>query len=133
MHLVRQNLDVARRELRKYPRCNLQCRAKIVIGNRHYAGYIHNMSRAGAKLRTITLMRRLGTVILTLPDLLPMRCHLRWNDGYNAGVEFAQPLSQREFSNWAEARMQMRQFSAVAPQLVADLAEPTEVLRIGAR
>jgi hypothetical protein len=35
-----------------------------VIGSRHYAGYLHNISRGGAKLRTITPIRKVGAVLL---------------------------------------------------------------------
>lgn len=89
---------------RKSQRHGIQCRAKIQVGNRHYTGYIHNISRAGAKLRTISPIRRFGPVMLTLPDLPPIRCELRWTDSYNAGVQFARALRSAEFSAWAEAR-----------------------------
>lgn len=95
--------DVPQR--RRYPRCEILCRAKIQIGDRVYAGYIHNISPAGAKLRTITPIRRLGSVVLTLPDLPPIRCRLRWNDRNNAGVEFARVLAQSDFSQWVDARL----------------------------
>lgn len=111
-------------ERRKHSRCSLQCRARIVIGNRHYAGYIHDISPAGAKLRTITLIRRVGAVVLTLPDLSPLHCRLRWTDGYNAGVEFVQPLSPREFADWAEEKVQSRQLRGIPRPLLADVAEP---------
>jgi hypothetical protein len=82
----------------------IQCRARIVIGRRHYAGYLHNISRGGAKLRTITPIRKIGSVILTLPDLPPLRCQLRWADSYNAGVAFELPLPRHELSRWAKSR-----------------------------
>lgn len=65
---------------RRFPRHEIQCRARIRIGTRHYAGYIHNISRGGAKLRTITPIRKLGRVVLRLPDLPPLQCRLRWTD-----------------------------------------------------
>lgn len=89
---------------RQYERIDIQCRARIVIGRRHYAGYLHNISRGGAKLRTITPIRKIGTVILTLPDLPPLRCQLCWADSYNAGVAFELPLPRQDLSRWARAR-----------------------------
>lgn len=83
-----------------HPRWDIQCRARIRIGNRQYAGYIHNISPAGAKLRTISSIRKLGAVILKLPDLPPIRCQLRWSDGYNAGVAFERTFARDEFSMW---------------------------------
>ena len=92
------------RQRRQFPRYDVQCRARILIGNRHYAGYLSNISQGGAKLRTISLIRRLGTVILRLPDLTPLRCQLRWTDAYNAGVSFHMVLPLSDLARWAETR-----------------------------
>lgn len=89
---------------RRLPRYEVQCRARIQIGTRQYAGYLHDISQAGAKLRTITPIRRPGRVILRLPDLPLLRCQLRWTDAYNAGVSFELALSRAEFSRWAKGR-----------------------------
>jgi hypothetical protein len=106
---------------RRTQRHSIQCRAKIQIGKRHYTGYIHNISRAGAKLRTISPIRKLGSVVLTLPDLPPIRCELRWTDSYNAGVQFARALRSADFAAWAEARSHTnadRKFITTAAELV---------------
>ena len=89
---------------REFARFNILCRARIRIGNRQYAGYLHNISRGGAKLRTISPIRKVGSVILQLPDLRPLLCELRWTDSYNAGVAFGPLLSRSELANWAEMR-----------------------------
>ena len=47
---------------RRSERYEVQCRARIVIGKRHYAGYILDISQRGAKLRTITPIRNAGNV-----------------------------------------------------------------------
>ena len=52
---------------RKFPRHVIMCRARIRVGSRQYAGYLHNIGQGGARLRTITPIRRLGKVILRLP------------------------------------------------------------------
>jgi hypothetical protein len=91
-------------ERRQRPRRDIQCRARIRIGNRQYAGYIQNISRGGAQLRTITPIRRLGQVILRLPDMPPIRCGLRWSGPYNAGVAFETELSPQEFATWTRGR-----------------------------
>ena len=109
-----------RREFRRY---NDQCRARIRIGNRQYAGYIHNISQGGAKLRTITPIRRLGTVILRLPDLPPLCCRLRWTDSFHAGVSFEMLLSASELSRWAKARSSLLDRDL----LDADIAELEEL------
>ena len=89
---------------RRFPRIAVICPARIRIGNRQYAGYIHNISAGGAKLRTISAIRRTGIVLLRLPDLPPLRCRLTWSDTYNAGVAFDVPLDPESFSNWARNR-----------------------------
>jgi hypothetical protein len=98
------------RQRRKFPRHEVMCRARIRIGSRQYAGYLHNIGQGGARLRTITPIRRVGNVILRLPDLPPLRCQLRWTDSYNAGVAFELTLSRSELSAWARSR------SATDPQ-----------------
>jgi len=89
---------------REFARIQILCRARIRIGNRQYAGYLHNISQGGAKLRTLTPIRRLGHVILRLPDLPALRCQLRWMDSYNAGVSFELKLSSKLLSHWARTR-----------------------------
>ena len=93
-----------RPQRRKSARYEVQCRARIVIGRRHYAGYIHNISQGGAKLRTITPIRNAGEVLLTLPDLRPLRCRLRWTGSHIAGVEFEPALSRADLLRWAATR-----------------------------
>ena len=89
---------------REFARFNIHCRARIRIGNRQYAGFLHNISRGGAKLRTITPIHKLGNVVLRLPDLDPLRCRLRWTDSYSAGVAFELALSAQALLDWAQAR-----------------------------
>lgn len=89
---------------RRFPRHKIQCRARICIANRHYAGYLHNISRGGAKLRTMTPIRRLGDVLLRLPDLPPLKCRLAWADSYNAGVSFEIQLTEAQLCAWATSR-----------------------------
>ena len=92
------------RQRRQFARLEVQCRARIRIGTRQYAGYIHNISQGGAKLRTLSPIRKLGKVILRLPDLPPLRCQLRWTDPYNAGVAFELRLPREELLRWARER-----------------------------
>lgn len=107
---------------REFPRYQVQCRARICIGKRHYAGYLHNISQGGAKLRTISPIRRIGEVRLTLPDLPPLRCQLRWTDSYNAGVSFDPSLTIAELAQWAETRSLFLLSSTVEIAEVEELA-----------
>lgn len=112
-------------ERRRSRRLDIQCRARIRIGTRHYAGYVHNISRTGAKLRTISRIRKDGAVVLHLPDLPPLKCVLRWTDAYNAGVSFTMSLSASEFRRWAESRLA---YPAGHEGLECTFAEMLEVL-----
>lgn len=111
------------RRRRQFDRHELQCRAKIRIGSRHYAGYVHNISRGGAKLRTISPIRKIGHVVLTLPGLPPVRCRLKWTDSYNAGVAFGLPISESAFWSWVQTRSGC---SGIALTSSSEVAEVTE-------
>jgi hypothetical protein len=111
------------RQRRQYARQEVQCRARIRIGSRQYAGYIHNISRGGAKLRTITPIRRLGAVILRLPDLQPLRCRLCWSDSFHAGVMFERALPSRELRRWVQSRTALRLFEHDPDPGYAELLE----------
>lgn len=105
MYLSEQPLAVAARSRRRrHPRVQVQCRARIVIAGRHYAGYLDNISQAGARLRTISPIRKIGAVTLKLPDLPPLRCQLCWTDTYHAGVIFHLPLTSRQLHDWVASR-----------------------------
>ncbi len=96
---------------RRFPRFEVQCRAKIRIGKRYYAGYIHNISEAGAKLRTISSIRKIGAVTLQLPDLPPVQCRLCWTNAYHAGVLFNRPLTKNELQRWMARRKAFKQLN----------------------
>ncbi len=110
------------RERREFTRFDVQCRARIRIGTRQYAGYIHNISQGGARLRTISPIRKLGAVILRLPDLPPLRCRLCWTDAYHAGVLFEMALPQSELRRWTKSR---RGYQALSDEF-AEMTELTE-------
>ncbi|GAA4747616.1 hypothetical protein GCM10023264_11710 [Sphingomonas daechungensis] len=89
---------------RRFPRLDVQCRARIRIGKRQYAGFLDNISEGGARLRTLTPIRRLGKVILRLPDLPPLHYTLRWTNSFHAGVAFELPLTAAALARWTAAR-----------------------------
>lgn len=108
MYVANLQVSTPPKQRRKFPRIEVQCRARIHIGMRHYAGYLHNIGQGGAKLRTISPIRRPGKVILRLPDLPPLSCELRWTDSYNAGVAFEVALPRKTLSEWAKGRSEVR-------------------------
>jgi hypothetical protein len=103
------------RNRRAFDRHDISCRARIVIGTRHYAGDLHNISRGGARLRTITPIGRIGTVLLKLPDLPPLRCRLQWSDSYNAGVAFELLLRSDIMADWLRSRSAIAFECDIAP------------------
>ena len=117
------NLELAK-DRRKFARFEVQCRARIRIGTRQYAGYIHNISQGGAKLRTITPIRKVGSVMLRLPDLPPLRCRLCWTDAYHAGVLFEMALPRGDLRRWAATRSGFHELSE------SPIAEISELLEI---
>ena len=111
----------AKSQRRRFVRIQVQCRARILIGTRHYAGYLDNISRGGARLRTISPIRRIGAVQLRLPDLPPLRCRLCWTDAYHAGVMFEIPLTLDQLRHWVASRSSLADF--FTPTDVAELSE----------
>ena len=89
---------------RKFHRHEVRCRARIIIGARHYAGYLDNISLGGARFRTISPIGKAGKVLLELPDLPPLRCRLRWSDSHTAGVAFELLLPAPTLSDWLRGR-----------------------------
>ena len=92
---------------RKFPRLTIRCRARIHIGGRHYAGYLDNISRQGARVTTIAPIRDTGAVLLVLPDLQPLECTIQWVGSHEAGVEFHQELASTALSTWARGRQSL--------------------------
>jgi hypothetical protein len=114
------------RQRRRFPRYAVQCRARIVIGQRHYAGYIHDISEGGAKLRTVSPIRRLGKVVLRLPDLPQLRCRLSWTDAYHAGVAFERCLTKSDLRHWVRNRAAFVELNR-GPEAECELIEVVDV------
>ena len=93
----------AGRDRRNFSRLDLQCRARIVIADRHYLGYLDNISAGGARLRTVSPIGHVGSVLLKLPNLPALKCQLRWSDSYHAGVSFDPPLSSAALAAWLDS------------------------------
>jgi hypothetical protein len=90
---------------RKSARLSLRCRARIRIGNRAYAGYIEDISNDGARVRTLTPVHGSGPVCLIIPDLPPMRGHIRWMEPHGAGVCFSMSVCASVLAEWARSRL----------------------------
>ena len=119
------------RQRRRYPRFAVQCRARIIIGKRQYAGYIHNISEGGAKLRTVSSIRKLGKVMLRLPDLPPLKCRLSWTDAYHAGVVFERRLTKADLRHWVKSRAAFAELNT-GPEAECELIELEDDFNAGA-
>lgn len=87
-------------ERRASDRFDIRCPAGIRVGERRYAGYIDNISEAGARLRTVGRLCKLGPVSLQLPGLPGLTGHVRWSDSHDAGVRFDTALSKPQLARW---------------------------------
>lgn len=96
-------------DLRRFARFPVRCRAQIRVGQRHYTGYVDNLSEGGAKLTTFTPIQDTGKVLLRMPDLPPLKGELRWYEGTAAGIAFCLGLSQNQLSEWARNRLSMKE------------------------
>jgi hypothetical protein len=96
-----------------------------VIGKRQYAGYIQDVSEGGARLRTVTSIRKLGKVILRLPDLPPLKCRLSWTDAYHAGVVFERRLTIVELRMWVQSRAAFIELNR-GPEAECELVEDVD-------
>lgn len=89
---------------RQFARFDVRSRARIRIGRREYAGRIENISSGGARIVTLTQIRELGSVQLTLPDLPPVWGRIRWLEPHGAGVRFEMALSEQTITAWVQSR-----------------------------
>ncbi len=105
MSQFREDKQFVARDARQSERLSVECRARIRIGNRQYAGYIDNLSEGGARITTFTPVQGGGKVVLRLPDLPPINGNLRWRDGTTAGVAFALTFSGEQLQEWARNRL----------------------------
>lgn len=90
---------------RESPRLNLRCRARIRVGKREYAGYVEDISNGGARIRTLSPIRETGPVCLIIPDLPPIRGHIRWMEPQSGGVCFSMSVSGSVLAEWARSRV----------------------------
>lgn len=113
------SLDRPGSDRRDCPRRNFRCRARIRIGKREYAGYVEDISNAGARIRTLSPIRGTGPVCLIIPDLPPIRGHIRWTEPRGGGVCFSMSVSGPVLAEWARSRVagaDLRSHESVAGQ-----------------
>jgi hypothetical protein len=89
---------------RRSPRLDLRCRARIRIGKREYAGYVENISKGGARIRTLSPIRGAGPVCLMIPDMPLLRGHIRWMEQQDGGVCFSMSVPDSALEEWARSR-----------------------------
>lgn len=112
MNVAQPNTSMSSR--REFPRLKVRCRARIRIGKREYAGFVENISDAGARVTTITPIRDSGPVSLILPDLPPVSGHIRWMEAHGGGVCFNFRMTDSILEDWARSRLQIPQIAVAS-------------------
>jgi hypothetical protein len=92
-------------DVRKHPRLNVRCRARIRIGKCEYAGYVEYICAGGVKIRTLSTITTSGAVALMMPDLPPVCGDLRWLDPPAGGVSFTLDLPEEVLVDWLSQRL----------------------------
>ena len=89
---------------RQVPRLDVRCPARIRIARRQYAGFIDNLSEAGAHFITVSPIRESGPVILHLPDLPPIKAEICWTKPTEGGIQFCRILDLSTLTAWVASR-----------------------------
>lgn len=100
---VTEKVSLARR--RSSPRLNASARAILRTGGRTYPAELRDISTSGAKVRTLTDVRFGPTLMLTLPDLPPIKTYLRWVADREVGLVFETPLPIQIIADWLDERV----------------------------
>ena len=102
---IAQKCPVTRR--RSLPRATAMARAALRSNGRTYGVELRDISASGAKVRTGRIKSLEGSIVLTLPDLPPMKAFVRWTDGEYAGLSFATPLPIQIIAGWLDERIRV--------------------------
>lgn len=88
----------------RVPRIAATARCRIREGSRIYTAQLKNISLGGVGLNADVNLAGHTELIVSIPDLPPLRALLRWSDGQAAGLSFAQPLRFESLALWLRNR-----------------------------
>jgi hypothetical protein len=94
----------ARGKRRALPRISVQCPGQLSTGLRSTDVVLQDISQGGASLETVTEVRDLKNVRLSLPDLPPVAGVVRWVCGTKIGVSFNEYIAFELLARWIQAR-----------------------------
>ncbi len=86
------------------PRFEVRCPAKLNLASRLYKVRLGNISQGGARIDAQRPFSADGPLVLTVPDLPPLRGSIRWRDGATAGVSFDEEIPFSVLAEWLEQR-----------------------------
>ncbi len=96
-------------ERRTSPRTQVTCPAQLRLPTRVLKGHLTDISGGGASVETLRPMDIGTCLILTLPDLPPLRACVRWSSGNSSGLEFDEALPPDVLDGWLDRRLLRRE------------------------
>lgn len=98
----RWTTEVGRR--RNLPRIEVECDARLKTALRSIPAKLRDISQGGARVDIEDPDLEKGSVVLHLPDLLPLPGVLRWTRSGEAGISFNACMSFERLARWIEDR-----------------------------
>lgn len=102
--LLRANPSSGKHRRRAAPRVAARSPGVLRTGGKTFPVRLWNISPSGARLDVATSPAIQGFAVLQLPDMPPLRCHLRWTAANSVGVSFVTTLSLEAIANWLRTR-----------------------------
>lgn len=90
---------------RSSPRVTTVAQTLLRTNGRTYPGELRNISATGARIQTLQPIRPGPAVMVTLPDLPPIRAFVRWHDDTDLGLVFETPLPIQIIAEWVSERV----------------------------
>ena len=88
----------------RMPRIELDCPAKLQSRGRFYNVRICDISNGGARVQMQRPLAVGSNLLVTIPDLPPLRGDVRWAEGVMMGVAFHEPLPFQILAEWLQER-----------------------------
>ena len=89
------------------PRLDVTCGATVQIGNLYHNVEVRDISLGGIKVAINDWKCTGKKVIVTIESLRPVKGHVRWYKGGQAGIVFDKPLSFEELAEWMGKRLEL--------------------------
>lgn len=100
---VAQKLAASKR--RSSPRVNATARVVLRTGGHTFSAQLCDISTSGARVRTHRSVEPGPSVLLTLPDMPPVKAHVRWIADREIGLSFESPIPIQLIARWLSDRV----------------------------